>query len=481
VAVLVVTVALRFLTRSPMWLDEAQTVDIAQRSLPHLFHALREDGSPPLYYVVLHGWMAVFGTSSHAVRALSGLLSLAALPLMGVVARRFRLLGGSPWPAVLLLATCPFAVRYATEARMYALVLLLMLLALLVYERVWSVGGRWPAAGAALVTGALVLTHYWALFLVATAGAAAGVAAVRGIAPARRLLLPMIVGCLALVPWLPTFAYQSAHTGAPWGSPPGIEVPIRALTSWAGGGLAGPLLAWAYYVLVALALAGRPGPAGLTFRRPVRRRQLLLLGLGVGTLLVGTLVSEVGANAYSPRYSTIALAPVLLVIASGFGAVPARARTSAVAVVCGLGLVASAAIPFELRTQAGQVAKLLTAAAPGDLVVFCPDQLAPAVHRLAPAAGTQVVYPTFGSPAIVDWVDYAKRNENADPLAFARVALQRARGHAIWLIYDVGYPTLAGGCSSLYTSFTVARGAPLDLLHAHGAFEKDNVVEFPAR
>jgi mannosyltransferase len=78
-AVLVAAVALRFLTTSPMWLDEAQTVNIAGRSFPHLFSALRHDGSPPLYYVVLHIWMAFFGTSSFAARALSGVFSVAAL------------------------------------------------------------------------------------------------------------------------------------------------------------------------------------------------------------------------------------------------------------------------------------------------------------------------------------------------------------------------------------------------------------------
>jgi mannosyltransferase len=480
VLVLLASVALRFLTRSPLWLDEAQTVYIAHQSVPHLFSALKEDGSPPLYYLLLHYWMAAFGTSSFAVRALSGLFSVATLPVMAVVARRFRL-GSSPWPAVLLLATCPFAVRYATETRMYALLLLLVLLALVAYERVWTVGGWWPNVGAAVVTGALVLTQYWSFFLIAAAGVAIIIAILRGAPRAGRLLVPMVVGGLAFVPWLPSFLYQNAHTGAPWGTPPGIEVPILSWGSWVGGGLTAPLLRWAYYLLVVMALVGYQGTSGgITFRRPVRRRQLLLLGLGVGTLLLGTIASEISSSSYSPRYTTIALAPVLLVMASGFGALPARRRTAAVAVVCAFGLASAALIPEQLRTQAGEVATILKAAQPQDLVIFCPDQLGPDVHRLAPNAGTQVVYPTFGSPAMVDWVNYAKRNESADPLAFARTALARAAGHTIWLIYDVGYPTLAGGCTSLLTSFTVARGRPIAALLPHGAFEKDTVAEFPA-
>ena len=482
VVVLAATIVLRFVATSPLWLDEAQTVVIAHKSLPHLFSALREDGAPPLYYVFLHYWMAVFGTSTFAVRAPSGIFSVAALPLMFVAARRFRLLDSSPWPAVLLLATCPFVVRYATEARMYALVLLLVLVALIAYERVWSVGGWWPAVGAALVTGALVLTQYWSLFLVAAAFVGFAIAARRGAAPARRMLAPMVIGSLAFLPWLPSFAYQSAHTGAPWGPPPGFDIPVVALGSWVGVGVGAPLLRWAYYLLVALALAGYPAAqGGLRFARPIRRRPLVLLGLALGALLIGTLASEIASSAFSSRYTTIVIPPLLLVVAAGFGAVPARFRTAAVAIVCALGLAGVALLPGQLRTQASQVATVLAAAGPHDLVIFCPDQLGPAVHRLAPDAGIQVVYPTFGSPAMVDWVNYKQRNEDADAVAFAHTALQRADGHAIWLVTAAGYPTLRGGCSSLRTSLTVARGRPARLLSGHGALEKDTVFVFPAR
>jgi mannosyltransferase len=483
VIVLVAAVVLRFLTRSPMWLDEAQTVNIAGRSLPDLFSALRHDGAPPLYYVLLHGWMAVFGTSSFAVRALSGVFSVAALPVMALAARRFGLPGRSSWLAVLLLATCPFVVRYATEARMYSLLLLLVLLALLAYERVWAVGGLWPAVGAALVTGALVLTHYWSLFLVTTAFVAVALAVWRGVTRARRLLLPMVIGCLAFLPWLPSFLYQSAHTGAPWGGPPGVNTPLLSLSGWAGSGFTAPLLIAAYYALVVLALAGTAGPGGgVTIGRTVRRTPLLLAGLGVGTLLVGTVASEVLSSAYSSRYSVIAVAPLLLVVAVGLGVLPDRVRTAAVAIVCGLGLFGSALIPSQLRTQAGEVATVLAAAGPQDLVVMCPDQLGPAVHREAPDAGRQVVYPTFGSPAMVNWVDYAKRNAAADPVAFARHALQLAGGHTVWLVYAQGYRTLAGACTSLYTSFAVARGRPVIALKTDSdSFEEDGVAEFPGR
>ena len=127
VAAVAVGIALRFLSRGPLWLDEAQSVAIARQPLAHLQEALRHDGAPPLYYALLHGWMKLFGTSTFAVRSLSALPAVLSLP---VILRLGRRVGGEAVgiAAVVLLAVSPFAVRYSVETRMYSLLLLLGLL-----------------------------------------------------------------------------------------------------------------------------------------------------------------------------------------------------------------------------------------------------------------------------------------------------------------------------------------------------------------
>ena len=60
-AVLAAGLVLRFLTLSHLWLDEALTVNIARLPLGRIPAALRHDGSPPLYYYLLHLWMAEIG------------------------------------------------------------------------------------------------------------------------------------------------------------------------------------------------------------------------------------------------------------------------------------------------------------------------------------------------------------------------------------------------------------------------------------
>src|SRR5204863_23253 len=83
-----VGVVFRFVARTPLWLDEALSVNIAKLPPDQIVDALRHDGHPPLYYWVLHAWMQAFGESDVAVRALSGVVSVATLPLAWIAGRR---------------------------------------------------------------------------------------------------------------------------------------------------------------------------------------------------------------------------------------------------------------------------------------------------------------------------------------------------------------------------------------------------------
>src|SRR6266516_217767 len=97
-----------FWTRSDLWLDEALTVNVAKLPLRDIPNALRHDGGPPLYYLLLHVWMRVFGDSDGVIRAFGGVTSVASLPLMWLAARRAA--GrGAEWVGVVLLISSPFA------------------------------------------------------------------------------------------------------------------------------------------------------------------------------------------------------------------------------------------------------------------------------------------------------------------------------------------------------------------------------------
>ena len=123
--VLVASVVLRFVATSALWLDEALSVNVARLPLGDLPAALKRDGAPPLYYVLLHFWTDWFGTSDTAVRGLSAVVSIATFPAMYFIGRR---VGGrfTAWAAVLLYAALPYSIRFGSESRMYSLVMFLV-------------------------------------------------------------------------------------------------------------------------------------------------------------------------------------------------------------------------------------------------------------------------------------------------------------------------------------------------------------------
>ncbi|SDX81853.1 Dolichyl-phosphate-mannose-protein mannosyltransferase [Geodermatophilus africanus] len=463
-----VGVVARFVAPPELWLDEAQSVAIARLPLPELLDALEQDGSPPLYYLLLHGWTALFGTSATAVRALSAVISVLTLPLAWHLARR---LAGrrSAAALIVLLATSPFLIRYASEARMYALMVLLTVLGVGAGAAAVRRPGAGPVLGFGAVTGALLLTHVWAFHVVAVTGVLALAALPFRRGPALRVLAGLAVGGLLYSPWLLSFLVQLAHTGTPWAVPPGYAALPLALEAWQGGGqvrahvLGTTLLLLAAVGLLAAAATRRAGERTVVLSLQPRRSRLVLLALSLGVLLVAGEVSRLTGTAVHDRYTSVAVSAFLALAALGVAALPGTGVRAAVLVaVAGLGLATELPEVAEPRTQAGEVARALADAAPGDVVVFCPDQLGPAVTRLVPPErGLDLVaFPDLGPADRVDWTDYEARMESTPSAAVAADVLQRAGdGSAVWVVSGPGYRVPSTQqCGDLVGALEAARG-----------------------
>ena len=465
--VLATFIVLRFWTTSDLWLDEAQTFTIAHLPLTRIPGALREDGSPPLYYFLLHFWMGAFGTSNLAVRSLSGVMGVATLPLSW---RMGRALGGRPaaWGALVMVATSPFAVRYSTENRMYMLMILLSLIGFLALRASLARPTAPRLAGVALVSGLLLLTHYWDLYLVAAvAGAVLWRAFRSGPGPTRRAsalsLVALVGGFVLFVPWIPSFAYQLGHTGTPWA--PRADFTDLGIVLGDFGGLGsrlGDLLGTLYAVLMVLGLFGAAsGRWDIHLDLRVRPAARVLGWVALVTLVLAIGASELGNSAYSLRYTAADFVPVVGLVALGVAAIGHPAfRVGAVLGIVVLGVLGSYPNITTNRTQAGEVAATLARQAhAGDVVAYCPDQLGPAVDRLLPAGRyQQVAYPRRGNPDRVDWVDYARVNESSHPLPFARsLVAQAGPGHAVWLVWSPDYATFQGKCNGLLNDLGALR------------------------
>src|SRR5438445_2357340 len=91
-AVIILTIAAeaRFLglTDRSLWFDEAHSVFVTQGSFLRLVALVAQDDThPPLYYVLLKEWIALFGPGEIAVRSLSAVCGFLKVPLLYGFAR----------------------------------------------------------------------------------------------------------------------------------------------------------------------------------------------------------------------------------------------------------------------------------------------------------------------------------------------------------------------------------------------------------
>ncbi len=496
-AVLVVAIVFRFLTTSDLWLDEALTVNIAKLPLSELQHALRQDGAPPLYYVLLHGWIQVFGSGDVAVRALSGVLGLVLIGLSYVAGLRFgaddRERRWSAWAAVLVVASSPYAIRYSTEARMYMLAMVLVLFGYLAVQRMIEQGpsiGRFAAV--ALTTAALLYTQYWSLFLLAVVGVMMVLRAWRAPELERRqpriVLLAMVAGGLLFLPWISDFLYQLAHTGTPWDTPatPPTAAALGIIDFVGGKTVEGWSVIPVAFVLALLALAGR---AAGRYQISVDLRTVPGVRwewfVGAATLMLGLVASYLGGTGFQARYAAVMYPLFALAVAAGILVITDhRIRIGVLVFIVAIGFLGGVRNAHTNRTQSSQVIGIVNAEAkPGDVVVFCPDQLGPDGDRLInrSAGVREVVYPTFAGPKLVDWVDYADRNSRAQPKQFADRVLKAAAGHAVWAVWAPRYKTLKGQCESMLNSIAAQRPGVIDRVTAdESIYEFMGLLQFPA-
>ena len=134
------------------------------------------------------------------------------------------------------------------------------------------------------------------------------------------------------------------------------------------------------------------------------------------------------------------------------------------------------------RTQLGaEVVPAINASAkPGDIVLYCPDQLGPAGTHLRGDV-RHARYPTLGPTDRADWVDYEDRNAAADPDAIAQEVLKRAGDHTIWYVWAGTYRTFEGQCEAVNSALLRARPQGVARVTDNGNkyFEHAWLFEFP--
>lgn len=150
-------------------LDEAQSIWVYTKSIPAFLRLTAEDVLVPLYGIIIHFWMQLFGTNVVSVRLLSFIFFLLTIPVLYKLAieagtKRIAVV------AVLLFSLSPFIIWYSTETRMYTLFLFITTLNNLFFFRLFKSDGISGKLGFFISAAAGLYTHYFFLFQLVTQG-----------------------------------------------------------------------------------------------------------------------------------------------------------------------------------------------------------------------------------------------------------------------------------------------------------------------
>jgi hypothetical protein len=383
------------------WIDEGLSVGIAHHPLTSIPSLLRQDGSPPLYYMLLHVWIGWFGDSERATHALSLIFALACVPLAYWAGRSiFGPLTG--WICAGLAAVDPYLTYYGQETRMYSLVAALSFVAAVAYVHGVLDGRRryLPVLGVALVL--ILYTHNWGLFLVLGYGIATLVFARdkwKDAAVAGGIML------LLYLPWMPTLLFQSKHTAAPWAMVPSFHSLLLA----PGAVLSGDA------PFTAIVLAGGVGLAATIRGSDPARRPVLSLAAVVGaTVFLAWLSSQV-TPAWTTRYFGVVLGPLLVISAAGL-ARAGRLGLVALAVVC---VIWTNYVQQDNKENARAVAAgVAPDIRPGDVILSThPEQVPVLRYYLGPGYRFATQLGPVPDTQVMDWRDALDRIRAITPQA----------------------------------------------------------------
>jgi 4-amino-4-deoxy-L-arabinose transferase-like glycosyltransferase len=310
------------LTAYGLRFDEAYHVQLVRLpSVGEMLEAvLSNPPSDPLYVLILRPWASLFGTEDGAIRALSVILSTAAVPVaftLGRVLGGPRLGTASGLLGALLLALSPYAVEVGQEAALYVLASLTTTAALTLGLR-WRAHGRGGWAYAALGVVA-IYSHYVVAAILALFWLMAPL--FEGRRPERAWTLAHLSILLAWAPWLvllaqnwllspaPRAARQVTVTVADIGS--ALVQYTTGTASLFGGG---SLLQWGG-VALALALVSAAWQAG---RSPAHRHLRTVIAASALIFLLPAALSAItGYWLFIPHFMIFLLPALYTTCATG--------------------------------------------------------------------------------------------------------------------------------------------------------------------
>ncbi|HEX8974490.1 MAG TPA: glycosyltransferase family 39 protein [Patescibacteria group bacterium] len=168
-AILLLAIAIRFtgLVRRDFWYDEAFTGVAVKESFSNMLNMIINDVHPPLYYLVLKIFAYFFNYSVFGIRLFSAIFGVLAVWAIYLVAKEMFGRKAALW-ASFVTTVSPFAIQYSQEARMYSMLVFLILMATYFFMRALRTGERKFFLLWGLFMGLSMMTHYMGIIFSVT-------------------------------------------------------------------------------------------------------------------------------------------------------------------------------------------------------------------------------------------------------------------------------------------------------------------------
>lgn len=347
---------------------------VAQGSLGDVLSSVHDtESTPPLHFVI--AWLSVKATDPVLGVRLPSLIAGTAL-VPAVFALGLRTVGDrAALAGAALVAISPFGVMYGVEGRTYALLALLSALSTLALLAALERGGRGRWALFALLTAAILYSHYTGVFVVAAQGAWA---AWRHRDRLRELALSYAAVALAFVPWIPSFLVQRQDSAAVRIEAAYELTPVTVVTGTLKVIVGHPFFSLRDLpgiALVAVFLAAVVVAAVLLIRSrawsPGRRVELLIV-LALATPLLALVYSLGPESVFLPRNMSSSLPAAALLIGALLmraGRVAGPALVLVVVVVLGYGTARTFEADFQRPPYRAAADFIESRGEPGDAVL----------------------------------------------------------------------------------------------------------------
>ena len=423
-------------------LDEAFSASVSSQDPLGMVQFLVADTVSALYYLLLHGWLHI-ASGTVGIRALSAVLTLAALPIFGLLAlelfdRRIALAA-----TALLVASSEF-LWYAVEARSYALTFLGCTAAALFFVR--CAKRNRPFDYAAFAISAVAATYAHATAALFVAGLLASWLMFHHVRVAtRRLWYALASVVTALLPLVALVTHEGTRS-ITWTR--GVSAPNVALFAahLFGGPAETPLATLLAAALVGFAAAGYVAAQ----HHGWRREATIVLTWALVPLALGMLLS-MKDPVLVPHHFRFCLIPASLLAGCALGEL-ARRRVFVAAALLVAYTSASLleVLPLQREDWRSLSVSLARESRPRDgLIVFAPYALIPleyASREMHVTSSAALIYPSepVSNGATIEPMSPDLRNTL---VAYRRVCIVLAHESSQW-------PSVIASLTDLYPCST---------------------------